>query len=94
MELDWEAALYIDDETAQLLFDAADSVEDVPQAECDLIEHPDIHSLFMFYNNKYFSGALNGVEVKWSSRMTLCVFSAWPSVHKNYLRRTRAAEDC
>lgn len=34
--------------------------------------HVDIHDLFLLYNVQYFDGVLEGVEVKWSSRMTLC----------------------
>lgn len=33
---------------------------------------PDIHSLFLQFNCEFFWGALEGVEVRWSSRMTLC----------------------
>ncbi|XP_040061383.1 DNA-dependent metalloprotease SPRTN [Ixodes scapularis] len=34
--------------------------------------NPDIHGLFLEFNDAYFWGKLLGVEVKWSSRMTLC----------------------
>ncbi|XP_063299458.1 DNA-dependent metalloprotease SPRTN [Pelobates fuscus] len=33
---------------------------------------PDIRALFMQFNDKFFWGKLVGVEVKWSTRMTLC----------------------
>ena len=33
--------------------------------------NPDIHALFIQYNDQYFWGRLTGVEVKWSPRMTL-----------------------
>ncbi|KAM7296050.1 DNA-dependent metalloprotease SPRTN [Ixodes scapularis] len=33
--------------------------------------NPDIHGLFLEFNDAYFWGKLLGVEVKWSSRMTL-----------------------
>lgn len=34
---------------------------------------PDIHALFVHYNNVYFNGALDSVSVEWSSgRMTSC----------------------
>jgi hypothetical protein len=32
---------------------------------------PDIHALFIQFNHRFFSGRLEGVEVKWSPRMTL-----------------------
>ncbi len=32
---------------------------------------PNIHDLFLQFNQAYFDGLLAGVEVKWSSRMTL-----------------------
>ncbi|XP_015921473.2 DNA-dependent metalloprotease dvc-1 isoform X1 [Parasteatoda tepidariorum] len=34
--------------------------------------NPDIHALFLQYNVQFFYGKLDGVEVKWSPRMTLC----------------------
>ncbi|DAZ93063.1 TPA: hypothetical protein N0F65_009737 [Lagenidium giganteum] len=34
--------------------------------------NPDIHALFLEYNDMFFDGKLCGCEVKWSSRMTLC----------------------
>ena len=33
--------------------------------------NPDMRALFLEFNEKYFWGRLAGVEVKWSSRMTL-----------------------
>lgn len=33
---------------------------------------PDIHSLFLQFSREFFWGALVGVEVRWSPRMTLC----------------------
>ncbi|KAJ1980482.1 hypothetical protein H4R35_001102 [Dimargaris xerosporica] len=33
---------------------------------------PDLHALFLQYNEQYFWGSLAGIEVKWSHRMTLC----------------------
>uniref|UniRef100_A0A0N5AJF9 SprT-like domain-containing protein n=1 Tax=Syphacia muris TaxID=451379 RepID=A0A0N5AJF9_9BILA len=33
---------------------------------------PDIHSLFLLYNDMFFGGVLGGCEVKWSPRMTSC----------------------
>lgn len=35
--------------------------------------NPDIHSLFLYYNDLYFQSRLSGVEIKWSKRMTLYV---------------------
>ena len=32
---------------------------------------PNIHDLFLQFNDAYFDGKLAGVEVKWSPRMTL-----------------------
>ncbi|XP_069185021.1 DNA-dependent metalloprotease SPRTN isoform X1 [Procambarus clarkii] len=34
--------------------------------------NPDIHMLFLTFNDQFFWGRLLGVEVKWSPRMTLC----------------------
>ncbi|XP_071508417.1 uncharacterized protein [Diadema antillarum] len=34
--------------------------------------NPDIRALFMQFNDRFFWGRLEGVEVKWSPRMTLC----------------------
>nr|XP_053633453.1 DNA-dependent metalloprotease SPRTN-like isoform X2 [Cherax quadricarinatus] len=34
--------------------------------------NPDIHTLFLVFNDQFFWGRLSGVEVKWSPRMTLC----------------------
>ncbi|TPX46117.1 hypothetical protein SeLEV6574_g03414 [Synchytrium endobioticum] len=34
--------------------------------------NPDLHQIFLYYNQKYFRGILDGVEVRWSSKMTLC----------------------
>ncbi|KAJ1927639.1 hypothetical protein IWQ60_002742 [Tieghemiomyces parasiticus] len=33
---------------------------------------PDLHDLFLLYNETYFWGKLHMVEVKWSARMRLC----------------------
>ena len=38
----------------------------------DLGVFPDLHSTFLLYDELYFEGALKGVEVRWSQRMTLC----------------------
>lgn len=32
----------------------------------------DIHKSFLLFNDLFFNGKLSSVEVKWSSRMTLC----------------------
>jgi len=37
---------------------------------------PDARALFVEFNDKYFWNKLNGVEVRWSPRMTLYVFQA------------------
>ncbi|XP_045137375.1 DNA-dependent metalloprotease SPRTN-like isoform X2 [Portunus trituberculatus] len=34
--------------------------------------NPDIHTLFLVFNDQFFWGRLAGVEVRWSPRMTLC----------------------
>ncbi|KAI8339708.1 SprT-like family-domain-containing protein [Chlamydoabsidia padenii] len=34
--------------------------------------NPDLHGLFLVFNDIYFSGRLNMVEVKWSKKMTRC----------------------
>ncbi len=33
-------------------------------------ETPDIHQLFMYFNNTYFNEQLGSVQVKWSTKMT------------------------
>lgn len=33
---------------------------------------PDVHALFVLYNDMFFQGALAGCEVRWSPRMTSC----------------------
>ena len=38
----------------------------------DLDPTPDLHALFIQYNDRFFWGKLAGCEVKWSPRMTLC----------------------
>ncbi|CAI2166903.1 14703_t:CDS:2 [Funneliformis geosporum] len=34
--------------------------------------NPDLHGLFLAFNQQYFWGKLDGVEVRWSNKMTLC----------------------
>jgi len=42
-------------------------------AEAELLDPtPDIRSLFLDFNARFFSGKLSSCEVKWSKRMTLC----------------------
>ncbi|TRY62923.1 hypothetical protein TCAL_05138, partial [Tigriopus californicus] len=38
----------------------------------DVDPTPDLHALFLQYNDRFFDGRLSGCEVKWSPRMTLC----------------------
>ena len=38
----------------------------------DLDPTPDLHALFLQFNEQFFWGRLSGCEVKWSPRMTLC----------------------
>ncbi len=33
--------------------------------------NPDLHGLFLAFNRQYFWGQLDGVEVRWSNKMTL-----------------------
>ncbi|XP_041043069.1 DNA-dependent metalloprotease SPRTN [Carcharodon carcharias] len=45
----------------------------VVDEEWELIDpNPDLHGLFLQFNELYFWGRLAGVEVRWSPRMTLC----------------------
>ncbi|GCC31735.1 hypothetical protein chiPu_0010196 [Chiloscyllium punctatum] len=45
----------------------------VVDQEWELIDpNPDLHGLFLQFNDLYFWGRLAGVEVRWSPRMTLC----------------------
>ncbi|CAG8592040.1 12574_t:CDS:2 [Funneliformis caledonium] len=37
---------------------------------CD--PNPDLHGLFLAFNQQYFWGKLDGVEVRWSNKMTMC----------------------
>ncbi|RHZ51268.1 hypothetical protein Glove_481g94 [Diversispora epigaea] len=34
--------------------------------------NPDLHALFITFNQQYFLGSLQSVEVRWSNKMTLC----------------------
>ncbi|ORX62649.1 hypothetical protein DM01DRAFT_257361 [Hesseltinella vesiculosa] len=38
----------------------------------ELDPNPDLHSLFLAFNDMYFEGKLSACVVRWSSRMTLC----------------------
>lgn len=38
----------------------------------DVDPTPDLHALFLQYNDRFFAGKLSSCEVKWSPRMTLC----------------------
>lgn len=41
--------------------------------EYELIDPvPDIHALFLDFNERFFGGVLSGIEVRWSKTMTLC----------------------
>ncbi|XP_067876324.1 DNA-dependent metalloprotease SPRTN isoform X2 [Heterodontus francisci] len=45
----------------------------VVDGEWELIDpNPNLHDLFLQFNDVYFWGRLAGVEVRWSPRMTLC----------------------
>lgn len=46
-----------------------------PRESEDLTEHselPELHALFCFYDDAFFYSALQSVEVRWSTKMTLC----------------------
>ena len=62
--------------------DAGGSVEEDLQDPC-----PDIHELFLYYNVKYFGGALDSVAVQWSRRMT-CLCAAQECAHAHTLSFT------
>ena len=36
------------------------------------LQQYDIHELFTFYDSYFFHGALQGCQVRWANRMTLC----------------------
>ena len=38
----------------------------------DIDPTPDLHALFLQYNDRFFWSRLHGCEVKWSPRMTVC----------------------
>ncbi|KAI7858579.1 SprT-like family-domain-containing protein [Circinella umbellata] len=45
----------------------------IPDPSNELIDPtPDLHELFLAFDQQYFKGQLASVEVKWSKRMTLC----------------------
>jgi SprT-like domain-contaning protein Spartan len=46
--------------------------------------NPDLHGLFLAFNQQYFWGLLNSVEVRWSNRMTLVRISLY-----KFLLKTR-----
>ena len=68
----------INDEVAGFLptssqFSKSEEKLSLVDPELDLIDpNPDLHSLFLQFNNEFFWSRLNGCEVKWSPRMTLC----------------------
>ena len=68
----------INDEVAGFLptssqFSKSEEKLSLVDPELDLIDpNPDLHSLFLQFNKEFFWSRLNGCEVKWSPRMTLC----------------------
>lgn len=51
----------------------SDSGLSLVDPQWELIDpNPDIHALFLHFNDVFFHGRLAGCEVRWSPRMTLC----------------------
>lgn len=47
-------------------------------SDLELIDpHPDIRALFVQFDKEYFGSVLGGVEVSWSSRLTLYVYKSF-----------------
>src|SRR5581483_12412231 len=45
----------------------------ISKVDHDLLDpNPDLHTLFLAFNEQYFWGLLSCVEVRWSKKMTLC----------------------
>jgi hypothetical protein len=45
---------------------------EVPPALLEEFEFPDVHAMFVYYNELYFEGKLGACSVEWSTnRMTL-----------------------
>jgi hypothetical protein len=73
------ASTKINDEVADFLpsssqfSKAEEKLSGIIDPGLDLIDpNPDLHALFSQFNQEFFWGKLNGCEVKWSPRMTLC----------------------
>ena len=73
------ASTKINDEVADFLpsssqfTKAEEKLSGIIDPSLDLIDpNPDLHALFSQFNQEFFWGKLNGCEVKWSPRMTLC----------------------
>ena len=58
-----------------------------PQWET-LDPNPDLHSLFVQFNDEFFWGKLLMCEVKWSPRMTTCAGEASLLSHSRHLQNT------
>ncbi|CAG8804250.1 15549_t:CDS:2, partial [Gigaspora rosea] len=46
--------------------------EDLENNETPEGPNPDLHGLFIAFDQQYFWGSLKSVEVRWSNKMTLC----------------------
>ena len=72
------ASVKINDEVADILpsssqFSKVEEKSSIIDGSLDLIDpNPDLHALFSQFNQEFFWSKLNGCEVKWSPRMTLC----------------------
>ncbi|KAI8374324.1 SprT-like family-domain-containing protein [Radiomyces spectabilis] len=66
-ELDAALAQFLQDEE-----NAASPVTETSSNHQVYDPNPDLHELFLAFNQLYFDGKLDMVEVKWSQRMTLC----------------------
>ncbi|KRZ05843.1 SprT-like domain-containing protein Spartan, partial [Trichinella zimbabwensis] len=58
------------DSTVSELMDCSKSIVDSAWETLD--PNPNVHELFVQFNDMFFWGALSSCEVRWSSRMTLC----------------------
>lgn len=61
-------------EQAQRDLQVAQSLADKKGVDKSILDEelPDVHSLFVYFNETYFNNQLSMVEVKWSTKMTRC----------------------
>ncbi|XP_002155651.2 DNA-dependent metalloprotease SPRTN isoform X1 [Hydra vulgaris] len=72
-DLDFILALQLSDSFLQEPFKNNEKPLSIVDPAWELIDPiPDIRDLFVQFDSSFFEGKLAGVEVKWSSRMTLC----------------------